>query len=504
MKTKLFVSFLGILLFVGLFFSAGISAASGPAISVQSDKSSYRLLPSAPSKISIGGNMTSNGTPVSSGLVGVTVFEGTVGQNLRDVMFRTLPAGSVLQQSWSVNVTLGVLGAHGEEYLPQYLFNSPSTQTNPGPAFNVTFKNNLQQPLMSLYLTLTVVDAANVPIAALNVTEITTPIGPGTIASYIVPPIWLPSWAATGNATVYVSAFDNTPPNLYFPLCPETSRQFSINVNLPKQTVTPSISGNYKTALNISYGCIQSFPISFNPYGTYTVQVTGIFQTNRVTNICTFQFLGPVNISPSTATLYLGSRQNFTSTVQGISSPYTYQWYLQNATAANASPVLGATASFWVYTPPSIGPYIIYCNVTSGSNAPVKSNMALLTCLRPARLTVAFTTLKRVITQGQTQTVGILVTNTGSYTEIFNVTLYGTVYDQQWAIQTFAVTLSPAHNTTVTTVLSLTTSNYDLTATVSLKPYEINLSTAGTVEAGPIKVGPPVLSKVHSGRAIPL
>jgi hypothetical protein len=276
------------------------------------------------------------------------------------------------------------------------------------------------------------------------------------------------------------------------------SRQFSINVNLPKQTVTPSISGNYKTAFNISYGCVKSFPISFDPYGTYTVQVAGMFQSSRAINSCTFSFLGPVNISPSTVTLYLGSRQNFTSTVQGISPPYTYQWYL------NGTAVPGATSSFWVYTPPSPGLYIVYLNVTQGTNAPVKSNMAQLTCLRPARISVAFSSVTRVLTEGDTQTVGILVTNTGSYTEIFNVTLYGTVYGTQWIIQQFPVTLAAGHSTTLTTVLSFTRGNYDLNATVSLKPYEINLSTSGTVDTGTIKVGPPVLSATRSGFAKPL
>jgi hypothetical protein len=117
---------------------------------------------------------------------------------------------------------------------------------------------------------LTVVDAANVPITTVNVLNSSQTIIPGAITQIIVPPTSLPSWMTLGNATAYVSVFNNWPPNQYFPICPETSKHFTVVKNIPQDKVSSSVTGNYGMAFNLSY--VQALP--FIPWGNYTVEVS--------------------------------------------------------------------------------------------------------------------------------------------------------------------------------------------------------------------------------------
>jgi hypothetical protein len=61
------------------------------------------------------------------------------------------------------------------------------------------------------------------------------------------------------------------------------------------------------------------------------------------------------------------------SSISGGSSPYYYQWYLNNAL------VSGATNSSWTFTSASAGSYSVYLNVTDGVGVKAKSNVATIT-----------------------------------------------------------------------------------------------------------------------------
>jgi len=84
-----------------------------------------------------------------------------------------------------------------------------------------------------------------------------------------------------------------------------------------------------------------------------------------------------VSISPTSATVYIGSSVTFTSTVSGGVPPYTYQWYFDN------SPVAGATSSSWTYTPPSASIHYVHVEVTDSAGNSFQSD--------PARVVVAST-----------------------------------------------------------------------------------------------------------------
>jgi hypothetical protein len=80
-----------------------------------------------------------------------------------------------------------------------------------------------------------------------------------------------------------------------------------------------------------------------------------------------------VHIQPTSATINLGQSVTFTSTVEGGTSPYTYQWYL------NGNPVSGATSNGWIFTPSTTGIHYVHLQVTDFSNNSAQSETARVT-----------------------------------------------------------------------------------------------------------------------------
>jgi PKD repeat protein len=85
-----------------------------------------------------------------------------------------------------------------------------------------------------------------------------------------------------------------------------------------------------------------------------------------------------VSINPSSASIVLGDSVSFTSIKSGGTSPYTYQWYLDDAS------VSGATSSSWTFTPLSTGTYDVYLKVTDACNTIVQSGTTKVTVGSPS------------------------------------------------------------------------------------------------------------------------
>lgn len=193
------------------------------------------------------------------------------------------------------------------------------------------------------------------------------------------------SWNMIANAT-YVS-------NL-----PSNSIYFSQIYTLPYNVTITAHCLTENTDVNVSVAMDGSPTVSTTPYTfaeligvhTFTVSSTdpqGHFFINWTTGETTstvtvsnggtltaYYEEGPLSIavSPDTATLGLLQSQSFNSTVSGGTSPYSYQWYLNDAS------VSGATSSTWTFTPRSAGPYSIYVNVTDSDGTQTTSNTACL------------------------------------------------------------------------------------------------------------------------------
>jgi archaellum component FlaG (FlaF/FlaG flagellin family) len=109
--------------------------------------------------------------------------------------------------------------------------------------------------------------------------------------------------------------------------------------------------------------------------GSYTIYVKvtdslGMEAASSTANVTVNGQLS-VSISPSSVDIVVGQSKLFTSTVSGGTSPYSYQWYLNNA------PVFGATSSTWTFTPKSPGSYTIYVKVTDRLGTQATSNPAV-------------------------------------------------------------------------------------------------------------------------------
>jgi hypothetical protein len=76
------------------------------------------------------------------------------------------------------------------------------------------------------------------------------------------------------------------------------------------------------------------------------------------------------SINPLDTTIPLGQSVGFTSTITGGTTPYSYQWYLNN----NLVP--GATSGTMTFAPTSGGTYYVHLKVTDANNNTVQSATA--------------------------------------------------------------------------------------------------------------------------------
>lgn len=77
-----------------------------------------------------------------------------------------------------------------------------------------------------------------------------------------------------------------------------------------------------------------------------------------------------VHIQPTSATIDLGQSVTFTSTVQGGSPSYTYQWYL------DGNPVRDAVSNGWILTSSTRGLYYVFLQLTDSNNDTAQSETA--------------------------------------------------------------------------------------------------------------------------------
>jgi hypothetical protein len=127
------------------------------------------------------------------------------------------------------------------------------------------------------------------------------------------------------------------------------------------------LDGN--AAFNATSATWTYTPSASGPHTVY-VNVTDSVSMQATSNTATVTVNSALSVSilPSSVTLNVSQSQLFTPTVSGGTSPYTYQWYLNDA------PVSGATGSTWTFTPTSAGSYTVYVNVTDSVGAQAKSN----------------------------------------------------------------------------------------------------------------------------------
>ncbi|HML02464.1 MAG TPA: PKD domain-containing protein [Candidatus Bathyarchaeia archaeon] len=117
-------------------------------------------------------------------------------------------------------------------------------------------------------------------------------------------------------------------------------------------TYTPSSSGSHAVYVNVK-------DAASNAATSNTVLVT----VNAALSTC---------ISPTSVTLDVGQSQKFTSSTLGGTSPFTYQWYLDN------SAVSGATSSSWICSVLESSSHTVCVKVTDCASTPVTAPSRLV------------------------------------------------------------------------------------------------------------------------------
>jgi parallel beta-helix repeat protein len=251
----------------------------------------------------------------------------------------------------------------------------------------------------------------------------------GTAWSGATSPTWTFTPSSTGNYQVTLNVTDSLG-------LTAQSNIASVTINQPpnaaisptlvvidagqSQTFNSTVSGgtppySYQWFLNgTAVSGATSTTGKFTPAsaGSYTVylNVTDSANATAISNnaIVTVNMPLSTSMAPNSATVDMGQSQNFTSSVSGGTSPFTYQWYL------NGSAVQGATAFTWTFSPNSTGFYNVYLNVTDSVGYVAGSNVASIT-INP-QLSVNVLPNLVVMDVGQSQTFNSTVSGgTGSY-----------------------------------------------------------------------------------------
>jgi hypothetical protein len=115
-------------------------------------------------------------------------------------------------------------------------------------------------------------------------------------------------------------------------------------------TFTPTSAGSYKVYVNVT-------------------DSVGMEATSKAATVTVNPQLS-VSIWPGSVDMQVGQPELFSSTVSGGTSPYSYQWYL------NDTPMPAATSSALTFTPKSPGSYTIYVKVTDSVGTQATSNTA--------------------------------------------------------------------------------------------------------------------------------
>ncbi|MEM2971666.1 MAG: PKD domain-containing protein [Candidatus Bathyarchaeia archaeon] len=132
-----------------------------------------------------------------------------------------------------------------------------------------------------------------------------------------------------------------------------------------------------------------------------------------------------VSISPTSASALVGQPVTFTSTVSGGLPSYSCQWFV------NGTAVSGATSQSWMFTPTTLGTYIIHLNVTDSTPQTAKSNTATVTVAPQLVVSISPTSTSILVGQSVTFTSEV----SGGYTP----------YNYQWYLNDNPISGAASH-----------------------------------------------------------
>jgi len=236
--------------------------AGSLSVSVSTDKETYDL--GLRERISITGNVTWNGEPVSDALVALQVNnpKGDI------YIVRTLTTGENPQTLSALEIT---------EFIPCDSQGNPVSTVEKGGTigFKITIKNNAATSyhyiaVINLYY------QNQIPFLALI--AINDTINPQTTTTTTVWPIVIPDNAILGTTTAYVSVLTDLPAKTGFPYCPEKSTSFNIAYSSSIYQTQPQ-NGTFNLAIKLAsmqawLGTYSIRTVVFYSYAIATAQST--------------------------------------------------------------------------------------------------------------------------------------------------------------------------------------------------------------------------------------
>ncbi len=249
-----------------------------------------------------------------------------------------------------------------------------------------------------------------------------------------------------GQQVIFTSSVSGgTPPYTYQWYLDETA----VGTNSSTWTFTPASTGIYQVYLNVT-----------DNVGTKAKSNVAQVTVNPALSVL---------IQPASSVIIIGDSVYFTSTVSGGTSPYSYQWYVDDVE------VLGANSTTWTFTPASTGYYLVSLKVTDAASAVKLSNEAEVTVNpKTYKLTV-------ITTVGGTTSP---VPGTYTYNEGTNVQVTA-VPDTNYKLAYWGLNGSNVGSINPITVTM--DNNYELTAYFALITYTLTITstTGGTTNPAP-------------------
>jgi len=263
MKTKNLFPFFCVLMLIS---TIQVAAASNLNITVTTDKQSYSRFES----VQIYGDLTLDGSPVTDGLVAILVENPSSNY----VVMRTVNTGTNPQSPLIIEV---------RSVYSCDLNGNPRPDVSKGSLayFNVTV-SNYDIVTHTVLATVNLYDKNN---AALSLVSSDLPIQARSTSNFIISAS-IPTWAASGTATVYAGAYTDRPEAEGTPLCPEESASFNIlGGSGGSQPSTPNGSqGTYNLTFRLPPKC---------QVGTYAIHVNSIYNENTALGNTTFSVKQP-------------------------------------------------------------------------------------------------------------------------------------------------------------------------------------------------------------------
>lgn len=439
-----------------------INSLSSLAVTVVPDQPTYTQR----NLVTINGNVTYNGNPVSDGLVGVQVDDP-----LKTIVMRTLNLTQTLSQSFLIEITsVSPIDEKGHY--------KPNVERDKDMWFSMSVKNKLYFEDQPIYFSLTIVDSAGIPLSTERGSQ---PIPQNQVGGFLTR-MRIPNWATVGTAFIYANAYTAWPEDGGYPLYPEKIAYFNIIEStyvIPPIIIPPTEpiqNGKFEMWFTLSPDMIPGHcPITATAWYKGSIQSAySSFEANYTALPPRAAFAAKPPIASANYTITFDATP---SSPEGYNDSITsYSWKFGDGGTATVKRPTHSYTNF--------GNYTVTLNVTD-SEGFWNTTSKVMHIAEVHEISLQSIQCPNVVYDKWIVYVAVVVANKGTMPENFNMRLYANnslVYTGQASLdilETKTVTLT--WDTTGIKVLS----HYNLRVDADILLNESN-KTDNTISFGPI------------------